>query len=78
MLEPATRAPLTRSAGMPSDSMTRKTSASITGPPTTSAMKMVRRDHSISPNDSSNTRRAAATSDGGVTRAGEVIAAPGT
>ena len=78
MLEPATRAPFTRSAGIPSDSTILKTSASTTGPPTTSAMKMVRRDHSISPNDSSKTRRAASGSEGGVVREGVVIGAPGT
>ncbi len=78
MLDPATRVPLTRSAGMPSDSTILKTRARMTGPPTTRAMKMVRRDHNISPNDRSNTRRAAAKSDGGGTRERAVTAAPGT
>ena len=73
MLDPATGAPFTRIAGMPNDSTTRKITASSTGPTTTSAMKIVRRDHSISPNDSSNTRRAAPTSDGGVGRVRSLV-----
>ena len=59
MPKPATRWPLTRSADMPNISTPLTISASSTGPPTTSAMKMVRRDHSISPSERSNTRRAA-------------------
>ena len=80
MLEPATRVPFTRSAGRPSDSTTRKMRATSTGPPTTNAMKIVRRDHSISPNDKSNTRRDALTSDGGTMGADvdDVIGAPDT
>ena len=37
----------------------------MTGPPTTSAMKIVRRDHSISPSERSNTRRDAPQNDSG-------------
>ena len=63
MPKPATRWPLTRSADMPNNSTALTISASSTGPPTTSAMKIVRRDHSISPSERSKTRREASRND---------------
>ena len=57
-LVPAMACPFTRSAVMPNTSSTRTAAATATGSPTTSAMKTVRRDHSISPTDRSNTRHA--------------------
>ena len=50
---------LTRNAGMPLAWSTRVMIASTTGPPTTSAMKIVRRDQSISPSETWKTRTAA-------------------
>ncbi len=61
---PPTRAPLTRKAGIPLAWSRRTTTARMTGPPTTSAMKMVRFDQSISPSESSKTRVEAAMNDG--------------
>jgi hypothetical protein len=43
--------------GAPKAISTRISNAIATGAPTTSAMKMVRRDHSISPTDKSKIRR---------------------
>ena len=45
---------------MPNISTALTITASSTGPPTTSAMKTVRRDHNISPSERSNTRFEAA------------------
>ncbi len=55
---------LTRS-GAPASMSTRKISEITTGRPTTSAMKTVRRDHSISPSERSNTRMAEERTPGG-------------
>src|ERR1043165_6907140 len=57
MLAGSTSVPLTRSGGIPAACTIRMTAARITGAATTNAMKMVRRDHSISPSERSNTRR---------------------
>ena len=57
--KPGRRRPLTRSADMPNSSTISTITAIRTGPPTTRAMKIVRRDQSISPSERSNTRRAA-------------------
>jgi hypothetical protein len=56
----STRTPLTLSGAIPLAWTTRATMASSTGPPTTSAMKIVRRDQSISPSDRSKMRMAPA------------------
>ncbi len=52
------RTPLTSPIGAPSASRARRTSEISTGAPTTSAMKIVRRDHNISLSESSKTRSA--------------------
>ena len=78
MPKPATRWPLTRSADMPNISSALTITASITGPPTTSAMKIVRRDHSISPSERSNTRRDGAAERHALAATCAVIASPGT
>src|SRR3954471_22185483 len=50
--------------GAPKPTSRRTTKAIRTGAATTKAMKMVRRDHSISPSDRSNTRKLEATNPG--------------
>jgi hypothetical protein len=58
MLTASTCTPLTLRGAMPADCTMRATRATITGLPTISAMKIVRRDQSISPIESPNTRQA--------------------
>src|SRR3972149_9714291 len=64
IVSPPTRPRLMRMAGTPNRSSARNSRAIATGPPTTSAMKIVRRDQSISPTDRLNTRKAAVGNDG--------------
>jgi hypothetical protein len=77
----STRWPLSLNGVTPIESTMRITAATSTGEPTTIARKTVRRDHNISPSDSSNTRQAPRMNED--ERAGgrlsiAVIASPGT
>src|SRR4051794_5271893 len=64
MLCPPMRIPFTFIAGTCMTSTMRSTTAMTTGPPTINARNTVRRDHSISPSERSNTRSADAQSVG--------------